>query len=341
MASLAQPHHSAPFDYRAGAGGASLWSCSRAPCWLPYLLSRSRTVGQWLGRLPPRMAPGVRLECAVCRAGSTGQPRRASASTEARGSLHCERRCTRARRGADVPGGRSVQGRDRAIRSQFGGGAFATRRRSRPLPRRRRHPRDALARGPLRRRRRCRTPVPQCSRRVDHVAGGRRPSSGDRARVARLPVQGHRATTWQRRADDGRWRARSRDSSPPQSRRRYPEEHLAFLIGERTAVLHVGDADPAADNFAPLASLPVADVAVLPFWYLLDQRSRAMVAAAIRPRRNHRGARAAAGCDGGRTETARRWPPGESGLSARARARAAAMTAFGPVRLRPFRGPWP
>lgn len=67
--------------------------------------------------------------------------------------------------------------------------------------------------------------------------------------------------------------------------RRYPEEHLAFLIGERTRVLHVGDADPSADNFTALAALPAVDVAVLPFWYVLNQPSRSMVAAAIRPRR--------------------------------------------------------
>jgi hypothetical protein len=64
--------------------------------------------------------------------------------------------------------------------------------------------------------------------------------------------------------------------------RRLPEQHVAFLVGDRTVVLHVGDADPVADNFA---SLPAVDVAILPFWYLTSAASRAMVATAIRPRR--------------------------------------------------------
>ena len=66
--------------------------------------------------------------------------------------------------------------------------------------------------------------------------------------------------------------------------RRLPGQHVAFLLGERSPVLHVGDADPAADNFARLASMPAVDVAILPFWYLTDPTSRSMVAAAIRPR---------------------------------------------------------
>jgi L-ascorbate metabolism protein UlaG (beta-lactamase superfamily) len=66
--------------------------------------------------------------------------------------------------------------------------------------------------------------------------------------------------------------------------RRLPEQHVAFLIGSRAPVLHVGDADPVADNFAALRALPRVDQAVLPFWYVLDEASRVMVAAAIRPR---------------------------------------------------------
>ena len=66
--------------------------------------------------------------------------------------------------------------------------------------------------------------------------------------------------------------------------RRLPEQHVAFLVGTHTPVLHVGDADPAADNFAALDSLPPVAHAVLPFWYVLDDASRAMVASAIRPR---------------------------------------------------------
>ena len=67
--------------------------------------------------------------------------------------------------------------------------------------------------------------------------------------------------------------------------RRPPEQHLGFLIGDSAPVLHVGDADPAADNFAVLRSLPSIDLAFLPFWYVSDAGNRRMVADAIRPRR--------------------------------------------------------
>lgn len=66
--------------------------------------------------------------------------------------------------------------------------------------------------------------------------------------------------------------------------RRFPEQHVAFLIGERAPVLHVGDADPKADNFAALqADLPRVALAFLPFWYLSDPAARSMVADVIRP----------------------------------------------------------
>lgn len=67
--------------------------------------------------------------------------------------------------------------------------------------------------------------------------------------------------------------------------RRLPEQHVGFLIGERHTVLHVGDADPVADNFALLATLPRVDVALLPYWYVLTENSRRFVAASIAPRR--------------------------------------------------------
>lgn len=67
--------------------------------------------------------------------------------------------------------------------------------------------------------------------------------------------------------------------------RRFPEQHVVFLIGERAPVLHVGDADPRADNFAALSALPRPALAFLPFWYLSDPASRAMVGGVIRPRR--------------------------------------------------------
>ena len=67
--------------------------------------------------------------------------------------------------------------------------------------------------------------------------------------------------------------------------RRLPEQHVGFLIGGAAPVLHVGDADPRADNFALLKTLPAVDVAFLPFWYVSDADARRMVSAVIRPQR--------------------------------------------------------
>ena len=67
--------------------------------------------------------------------------------------------------------------------------------------------------------------------------------------------------------------------------RRLPEQHVGFLIGEAAPVLHVGDADPAPDNFGLLRNLPRVDVALLPFWYVLDAANRRFVADSIRPAR--------------------------------------------------------
>ena len=66
--------------------------------------------------------------------------------------------------------------------------------------------------------------------------------------------------------------------------RRVPEQHVGFLIvaGE-IAVLHVGDADPTAGNFAVLRRLPAVDVALLPYWYLQSRSGRELVARVIRP----------------------------------------------------------
>jgi L-ascorbate metabolism protein UlaG (beta-lactamase superfamily) len=66
--------------------------------------------------------------------------------------------------------------------------------------------------------------------------------------------------------------------------RRLPEQHVGFLIGESRAVLHVGDADPVAGNFAVLATTPRVDLALLPYWYVLTENSRQMVTTAIAPR---------------------------------------------------------
>ena len=75
--------------------------------------------------------------------------------------------------------------------------------------------------------------------------------------------------------------------------RRPADDHLGFLIGRKFAVLHVGDADPAADNFDVLHSLPYidplvglpVDVAFLPFWYVTDEANRKVVMSRIRPKR--------------------------------------------------------
>ena len=67
--------------------------------------------------------------------------------------------------------------------------------------------------------------------------------------------------------------------------RRLPEQHVGFLIGTRATVLHVGDADPAPDNFTLLRTLPKVDTALLPFWYVLDEVNRRFVATSIAPRR--------------------------------------------------------
>jgi L-ascorbate metabolism protein UlaG (beta-lactamase superfamily) len=66
--------------------------------------------------------------------------------------------------------------------------------------------------------------------------------------------------------------------------RRLPQQHVAFLLGDGPTVLHTGDADPAADNFTVLRELPDVDVALVPFWYLLDAPNRAMVRQALAPR---------------------------------------------------------
>lgn len=67
--------------------------------------------------------------------------------------------------------------------------------------------------------------------------------------------------------------------------RRLPEQHVGFLIGEREAVLHTGDADPAADNFALLRALPPVDLALVPFWFMQSANNRQFVRDSIAPRR--------------------------------------------------------
>jgi L-ascorbate metabolism protein UlaG (beta-lactamase superfamily) len=67
--------------------------------------------------------------------------------------------------------------------------------------------------------------------------------------------------------------------------RRFPEEHVGFLVGRSSTVLHTGDADPSAENFSILKTLPPIDVALLPFWYVQSAANRQFVDASIAPRR--------------------------------------------------------
>jgi L-ascorbate metabolism protein UlaG (beta-lactamase superfamily) len=67
--------------------------------------------------------------------------------------------------------------------------------------------------------------------------------------------------------------------------RRLPEQHVGFLVEGCRTVLHTGDADPVADNFSLLRSLPQIDTALLPFWYVQSDSNRRFVASSIRPRR--------------------------------------------------------
>jgi L-ascorbate metabolism protein UlaG (beta-lactamase superfamily) len=67
--------------------------------------------------------------------------------------------------------------------------------------------------------------------------------------------------------------------------RRLPEQHVGFLVGDGPAVLHTGDADPKADNFSLLRGLPDVDVALVPFWFMLDENNRRFVNESIAPKR--------------------------------------------------------
>ena len=56
--------------------------------------------------------------------------------------------------------------------------------------------------------------------------------------------------------------------------RRWPEEHVAFVIAGSQAILHTGDAELTPANFAMLASLPKIDLAIVPYWHLLNDTTR-------------------------------------------------------------------
>ena len=66
--------------------------------------------------------------------------------------------------------------------------------------------------------------------------------------------------------------------------RNFPNEHVGFVVEGCKTVLHTGDADPVADNFTVLRSLPKIDVGLLPSWYLMEN-NRAFVASSINPAR--------------------------------------------------------
>lgn len=94
-----------------------------------------------------------------------------------------------------------------------------------------------------------------------------------------LPSPGHSEQVWVAGVPVHVLRVRHNPS------RRLPEQHVAFLIDDSTPVLHVGDADPTADNFALLRALPNVDLALLPFWYVVNETNRRFFAESIRPRR--------------------------------------------------------
>jgi L-ascorbate metabolism protein UlaG (beta-lactamase superfamily) len=68
------------------------------------------------------------------------------------------------------------------------------------------------------------------------------------------------------------------------STRRWPEEPVAFLVEDSQTVLHTGDADLTPENSAALRSLPRVDIAVIPYWHLLNATTPTKtIAPVIRP----------------------------------------------------------
>ena len=67
--------------------------------------------------------------------------------------------------------------------------------------------------------------------------------------------------------------------------RNFPNEHVgqAVRLGGRL-VLHVGDADPKAENFRGAEPLAPVDVAIVPYWYLVSDAGRAIVRDQLRAR---------------------------------------------------------
>jgi L-ascorbate metabolism protein UlaG (beta-lactamase superfamily) len=68
--------------------------------------------------------------------------------------------------------------------------------------------------------------------------------------------------------------------------RNFPTQHVgqAVRLGGRL-VLHVGDADPTADNFRAAEALAPVDVALVPFWYVISEDGRRILREQLRSKR--------------------------------------------------------
>ena len=62
-------------------------------------------------------------------------------------------------------------------------------------------------------------------------------------------------------------------------------QNLAYRIemGGRT-LMHLGDADPTAENIERLAAKPAPDVLLTPFWWLLDEKTKAFIVERWKPK---------------------------------------------------------
>jgi glyoxylase-like metal-dependent hydrolase (beta-lactamase superfamily II) len=105
--------------------------------------------------------------------------------------------------------------------------------------------------------------------------------------------------------------------------RRLPEQHVAFLVGAAETVLHVGDADPAADNFAAeaVAAYRCRPAAVL----VRVRRWQSPIRRRFDPPAPHRrdarpARRCGEGCGGAARGERQCRTGGDSGLTRRARA---------------------
>ena len=56
--------------------------------------------------------------------------------------------------------------------------------------------------------------------------------------------------------------------------RRWPEEHVAFIVQGSQAVIHTGDAALEPGTFVTKAALPPIDLAIVPFWHLTNDDTR-------------------------------------------------------------------